>query len=282
MNTAPLDVQGFGRRYRRRGRWAVRGMSLTLVAGSIAALVGPNGAGKSTLVRACVGFEPPDEGRILVDGHDSVTDRARAVAASAYVAQSASLYRSLTIGDHLTMAEEARASFDRGLALERLESTGLNERRRVGELSGGEQAQVALALALGTRAPLLLLDEPLASLDPLARRDFMEVLRHDVRARQATVLVSSHIVTEVEPVCDRVVLIADGRVLLDVTIEESRRRFVALPAEQLNGRRAIGVFAGGGGELLALMDEPGYGRAASLEEVVIGHLAGNRVGSTAG
>ena len=278
MGTSPLQVERFGRRYRRTRPWAVRGLSFTLPGGSITALVGPNGSGKSTLIRACVGFERPDEGRLLVAGVDPQRDRSGALSAIGYVPQAASLYRNLTIADHLTMGRAARPSFDRDYARNRLDDVGLSEDRAVGDLSGGEQAQVALALALGTRAPLLLLDEPLASLDPLARRDFLTILTMDVRERGATALLSSHIVTDVEQACDRVVVLADGRLVLDSQVVAARDNFRCVNAADLKGGMAIGTFSGPDGQLLSLVPARSGGREASLEEIVLGHLAAGRRG----
>lgn len=160
--THPLVAEQFGRRYRKSLPWATQDVSFVVPEGSIAALVGPNGAGKSTLLRACLGFEIPDAGRLLVFGADPQVRRRTAVEAVGYIPQGLALYRGLAIRDHFTMALAARPSFDDEFAQGLIREAGLGERRKVGELSGGEQAQVALALALGTRAPLLLLDEPLA------------------------------------------------------------------------------------------------------------------------
>lgn len=276
MPEPPLRTERFGRRYRRSRPWAVRDLSVEVPQGSITALVGPNGAGKSTLIRACLGFEPPDEGRVLVHGTDPRRDRTGAVTSIGYIPQAPSLYRDLTIRDHLTLAAAARPSFDRAHAMNRIEGAGLREHLRVGELSGGEQAQVALALALGTRAPLLLLDEPLASLDPLARRDFLAALVVDVRRRGATAVLSSHIVTDVEQVCDRLVVLAAGRKALDSSIAEAKGAFRTIPASKLDGRPTVGVFAGPSGERLALVRADDRGGPASLEEIVLGHLAAAR------
>jgi ABC-2 type transport system ATP-binding protein len=276
VRDAPLRTEGFGRRYRRNRPWAVRGVFLTVPSGSVTALVGPNGAGKSTLMRACLGFERADEGRVLVSGVDPQRHRSAAVASIGYVPQGASLYRSLTIGDHLFIASAARQSFDPAYARGRLEELGLSEKRPVGQLSSGEQAQVALTLALGTRAPVLLLDEPLASLDPLARRDFLVSLMADIRVRSTTVLLSSHIVTDVEQICDRVVVIADGRVALDTSVALAKNGFRTLPAVEIEGHAAIGTFAGPDGKLLSLVPESSIGHPASLEEIVLGHLAAGR------
>jgi len=276
MSDSPLVADRFGRRYRRTRPWAVRDVSLAVPEGSITALVGPNGAGKSTLIRACVGFERPDEGRLLVNGIDPQRDRTRAVASAGYVPQGASLYRNLTIGDHLDLARAARRTFDRPYAVGRVRAAGLSEERQIAQLSGGEQAQVALALALGTRAPLLVLDEPLASLDPLARRDFLTALVDDVRGRGATAVLSSHIVTDVEQACDRLVVLADGRLALDTTVAAAQLEYRTLPTSELGGRAAIGTFAGPSGQLLALVRHASVGRSASLEEIVLGHLAARR------
>jgi ABC-2 type transport system ATP-binding protein len=276
MEGSPLRVEGFGRRYRRTRPWAVREASFTVPDGSITALVGANGAGKSTLIRACVGFERPDEGRILVYGLDPSHDRTQVVNSIGYVPQSAALYQSLTIADHLDMGTAARRSFDRPYALSRVSGAGLTERRRISELSGGEQAQVALSLALGTRAPLLLLDEPLASLDPLARRDFLTALVNDVRGRGATAVLSSHIVTDVEDACDWLVVLAAGRLVLHTAIAAGKTEYVTVSATDLGAQPAIGTFAGPGGALLALVHGSPMGRPASLEEIVLGHLAAAR------
>ena len=244
MPESPLRAEQFGRRYRRTRPWAVRDVTLAVPPGSITALVGPNGAGKSTLIRACLGFERPNEGRILVAGIDPRQDRTAAVNSVGYVPQFASLYRNLTIGDHLDLAAVARRSFDRTYALSRVRAAGLSEQRPIADLSGGEQAQIALALALGTRAPLLLLDEPLSSLDPLARRDFLATLVDDVRGRGATAVLSSHIVTDVEQACDRLVVLAGGRLLLDVAVATAREEHRTVAATEVGGRTVIGTFGG--------------------------------------
>lgn len=271
----PLCTENFGRRYHRRRPWAVRGVSILVPPGSITALVGPNGAGKSTLIRACLGFEHPDEGRVLVAGADPEVRRTQAVNAIGYVPQAASLYPALTIEDHLAIGRAARAAFDSAYARSRLERLGLSARRRVSELSGGEQAHVALALALGTRAPLLLLDEPLASLDPLARRDFLRLLLEHVREHGATAVMSSHIVTDVEQACDRLLILAGGRLVLhdDVRAAIARFRIVDGAGESAS---TVGVFTARDGTELSLVADNAAGRPATLEEIVLGHLAAGR------
>jgi ABC-2 type transport system ATP-binding protein len=273
-----LALEGFGRRYRRTRPWAVRDVTLTIPRGSVTALVGPNGAGKSTLLRACLAFERPDEGRVLVCGFDPQRDRSAAVESIGYVPQAAALYRNLTIEDHLVMAAAARALFDRAYAQRRVRDAGLNMDRKLGELSGGEQAQVGLALALATRAPLLLLDEPLASLDPLARRDFMVTLVDHVRSHGTTVVLSSHIVTDVEHGCDSLIVLGGGRLLLHSDIASALRAFMTVAQADLDGASPIGTFAGTSGEHLALVPSGRVGRTATLEEIVLGHLANVRIG----
>jgi ABC-2 type transport system ATP-binding protein len=276
---SPLIADSIGRRYRRGRPWALRDVSLEIPRGSITALVGPNGAGKSTLIRACLGFERLDEGRLTVNGIDPQRDRSAAVASVGYVPQRGSLYQNLTIADHMTLAATARPAFDAGRSIERLRGLGLGDQRSVGELSGGEQAQVALALALGTGASLLLLVEPLSSLDPLARRDFLATLIEDVRGRGATAVLSSHIVTDVEQACDRLVVLAAGRVVLEGTVAEARARHRTVAARDADAMDVVGRFGGPAGEQLALVR--GAGAGATLEEIILGYLASARAGQLA-
>ena len=183
---AILETHDIGKRYARRRPWALRHLDLSVPDGSITALVGPNGSGKSTLLKAWVGFERPTEGRLLVDGIDPWKDRGAAVKRIGYVPQAPSLYRELTVDEHVRMAGTAasRASTRRSPGGVSTTWT-IPLASRADELSGGQQAQVGLALALGARAPVLLLDEPLASLDPLARREFLHVLVDAVRSRRS-------------------------------------------------------------------------------------------------
>jgi ABC-2 type transport system ATP-binding protein len=267
----PVRVEDFGRRYRSNRPWAVRRVSFSLPPHSITAFVGPNGAGKSTLIRACLGFERSDEGRVLVFGSDPVRDPARAIGAIGYVPQHLGLYSDLTISDHFAIAVAARRTFDATGAALHLGQIGLGAERRISELSGGEQA--ALSLALGTRAPLLLLDEPLAGLDPLARREFLDRLVTEVRSRGATALLSSHIVSDVEEACDRLVVLARGQLVLDTAVAEAKQHFRTVPQAEWGDASLVGSFTGAGGERVALITSQAAGRSASLEEIVLGHLA---------
>jgi ABC-2 type transport system ATP-binding protein len=273
MPEPPLVTEQLGRQYRRNRPWAIRDLSISIPSGSIVALVGPNGSGKSTLIRSCLGFEVPDTGRVVVCGIDPQRRRAAAVEAIGYVPQMPSLYRGLTIDEHLTMAAAARSSFDRAYAARRISEAGLSGERRIGNLSGGEQAQVALTLALGTRAPLLLLDEPLASLDPLARRNFLAGMVADVRSRGVTVILSSHIVADLADTCDRVLVLVHGRLALESRVAEALQAFRTLTTEESNGQAVVGSFVGPGGGTLVLVRGGRLGRAATLEDIVLGHLA---------
>ena len=287
--TAVLEAHGFGKRYRRR-TWALRNVELTVPAGTITALVGPNGSGKSTLIRSWIGFERATEGRLSTGGVDPQRDRKGAVGRVGYVPQSPSLYRDLTIADHIVLASTLRDGFDTSMAAGYVERLSIPLRAKASELSGGEQAQVGLALALATRAPILLLDEPLASLDPLARREFLHLMVEAVRAAGSTALLSSHVITDIEQACDRLVVLGKGHTLLDLSVAEAlaHHRIVEAPAAeaaQLAGPDAVvGGFPAPAGEPLSLVrvavvapvgSEP-LGRAATLEEVVIGHLAAGR------
>ncbi len=275
-----LTVHGLAKRYGRR-TWALTGIDLALPRGGITALVGPNAAGKSTLIKTWVGFERPTRGSVTVAGIDPWRDRSGALEHLGYVPQSPSLYDALDVDDHLDLAVQLRPGFDRAYARRRLDELGIPGDQRARSLSGGQQAQVALALALGTRAEILLLDEPLASLDPLARREFLHVLTDAVRSDGATALLSSHIVTDVEQACDRLIVLGVGHVLLHDTVAQ------ALASHWIgtDGAADIGdpvaTFAGPAGDRLTLVRraEPAGGdglRPASLEEVVLGYLASGR------
>jgi ABC-2 type transport system ATP-binding protein len=273
----PLVAEGVGRQYRRGRPWAIRDIHLAIPRGSITALVGPNGAGKTTLIRSWIGFERPDEGRVLVEGIDPRRDRTAAVRQIGYVPQAASLYRELTVEDHCRFAQVQRPEFDRAHALDRVRAVGVGPERQVGELSVGEQSQVALAIALGTRSPVLLLDEPLASLDPLARREFLAVLVDDVRSTGATAILSSHIVTDVQQACDSLVVLASGRVALHAPVVQARSEHRTVLEADLGGRTPVAAFIGPNGERLAVVKTTDQElRQATLEEIVLGYLAAQR------
>jgi len=293
---AILETHDIGKRYGLRN-WALRHVDIAVPDGSITALVGPNGSGKSTLLKAWIGFERPTEGRLLVDGIDPWHDRAAALRQIGYVPQAPSLYRELTVAEHVTMARTLRPGFDASIARRRLVDLDIPLASRADELSGGQQAQVGLALALGVRAPVLLLDEPLASLDPLARREFLHVLVDAVRAEGATALLSSHVMTDIEQACDRLLVLGGGRTLLDLSIAgaiaehsvvATTADVVTTDADATDGQATpapmavVGTFPGPTGERLSLVrGSPPGSRPATLEEVVLGHLAAARGPRTA-
>jgi ABC-2 type transport system ATP-binding protein len=215
--TDPLRLHGAGVRFGRV--WALRDCSLALPAGSVTALVGPNGAGKTTLLHLAAGLRRPTTGTVSVYGHAPWGEPAAVLPRIGFVAQEHPLYRGFTVAEMLRLGRTLNPRWDGDLATSRLARLGIPLGKRVGALSGGQQAQVALVMALAKRPDLLLLDEPLASLDPLARREFVGLLAESVADTGATVLLSSHIITELERVCDRLILLAGGATQLDGDIE---------------------------------------------------------------
>ncbi len=207
-----LEATGLGRRYGRQ--WALRDCSLRLPTGRVIALVGPNGAGKTTLLQLAVGLLTPSQGSIRVLGCPPA-GWARSAPEVGFVAQDHPLYRGFTVADLLRMGAALNSRWDSAVATSRLTQLGIPLNLAAGKLSGGQQAQVALALALARRPRLLILDEPVASLDPLARRDFMAVLMGTVAEEGITVLLSSHLVEELERVCDYLVVLSRGQVQVD-------------------------------------------------------------------
>jgi ABC-2 type transport system ATP-binding protein len=219
MNESPaLEATALGKRY--GSNWALRDCTLTVPAGSVTALVGPNGAGKTTLLQLAVGLIDPASGAISVFGHDPRAEPLAVLPRVGFVAQDHPLPRRFTIGETLRLGRKLNPSWDDAVAQRRVDELGLSRRQRVGTLSGGEQAQVALTLALAKRPQLLLLDEPVASLDPLARREFLSAVLRAVTETGMTVVLSSHIVADLERVCDRLVILANGHTQLVGPIEQ--------------------------------------------------------------
>jgi ABC-2 type transport system ATP-binding protein len=206
-----LETEALGKRY--GNRWAVQDCSLHLPAGRIAALVGPNGAGKSTLLHMAVGLLRPDDGAVRVFGQDPY-DNTAVLSEIGFVAQDTPLYRDFTAREVLTLGAKLNRRWDAALARDRLAQLGIPPDLAVGKLSGGQRAQVALAMALAKRPRLLLLDEPIASLDPLARREFMQALMGAVSDSDTTVLLSSHLLADLERVCDYLIVLQTAHVQL--------------------------------------------------------------------
>jgi ABC-2 type transport system ATP-binding protein len=212
-----LEASGLGKRY--GGTWALRECSLAIPAGHVAALVGPNGAGKSTLLNLTVGLAAPSAGRISVLGGRPPGSPA-ALDEIAFVAQDMPLYRNLSVGDMLHLTRNLNRRFDQAGAEARLAELGIPLRRRAGRLSGGQQAQLALTLALARRPRLLVLDEPVAMLDPLARHDFMATVLAAAAEEGISVLLSSHALAELERVADYLILLSRGRVQVTGEVDD--------------------------------------------------------------
>jgi ABC-2 type transport system ATP-binding protein len=208
--TAAVSTAGLGKRF--GSVWALQHCDLELPAGRVIALVGPNGSGKTTFLQLVMGLIRPTEGSVALFDHVDPADSVSALSKVGYVAQDHPVYPRFRVRDLLHLGRALNDGWDQDLAERRLADLRIPLGKRAGNLSGGQQAQVALALALAKRPRLLVLDEPVASLDPLARREFMQTLMATVVEDDLTVLLSSHNVSELERVCDHLVLIAAGRV----------------------------------------------------------------------
>ena len=204
-----IEASSLGKRY--GGTWALRECSLAIPAGHVAALVGPNGAGKSTLLNLVVGLASPSAGAVTVLDRRAAGSTA-ALDGIAFVAQDTPLYKSLSAADMLHLTRNLNWRFDQAFAEARLAELGIPLRRKAGRLSGGQQAQLALTLALARRPRLLVLDEPVAMLDPLARHDFMAAVLTAAVDDGVSVLLSSHVLAELERVADYLILLSRGRV----------------------------------------------------------------------
>ncbi|MFD8480446.1 ABC transporter ATP-binding protein [Kitasatospora sp. NPDC059673] len=215
-----LEARNLGRSYR-RGQWAVRHCDFTVPTGRICGVVGPNGAGKSTLLALAARLLTPSEGELRVLGEPVSSPATPELRAGvAHVTQEKPLYRTFTVADTLRMGRELNPSWDEATAQRVVELGELRPDARVGRLSGGQRSRVALALALGKRAQLLLLDEPFADLDPLARHDLTGLLLAQAAEHGTTVVISSHLLAELEDVVDHVLLVQSGRIRLAGDLDE--------------------------------------------------------------
>jgi ABC-2 type transport system ATP-binding protein len=202
-----IETTGLGKRYGKS--WALRDCTVTVPEGRLAALVGPNGAGKSTLMNLTVGLSVPTAGTVTVLGGQPTGSQA-ALDGIAFMAQDAPLYANLSAGDMVHLTRNLNCGFDSACARERLDSLGIPLRKKSGKLSGGQQAQLALTLALARHPRLLILDEPLAALDPLARQDFMATVMTSMADDGVSVLLSSHAIAELERMADYLVVLGGG------------------------------------------------------------------------
>jgi ABC-2 type transport system ATP-binding protein len=277
-----LRARGLGKKYGRR--CALAECDLDLPAGHVVGLVGPNGAGKTTLLGLAAGLLTPTSGTIEVCGSRPGSGRAQ-LAKVGFVAQDTPTYRRLSVADHLTMGRRLSQRWDDDLAWCRVRRLGLAPRTRAGQLSGGQRAQLALTLAIAKRPELLVLDEPVASLDPLARRDFLEDLREATAGHELSVVLSSHLVSDIERVCDYLVVLVASRVQAagDVSRLLATHHWITRPrASRATLPPGLHVLqeTGDAGEVATLvradmpMHHPEWEvRPASLEDLVLGHLS---------
>ncbi|MEU9380438.1 ABC transporter ATP-binding protein [Streptomyces sp. NPDC048279] len=278
---AALCAAGLGFRYRRRGAKALRDCEFTVPSGRITALVGRNGAGKSTLLHLAGGLLRPGAGELRVLGATPGTADARTRVA--LLTQDKPLYPRSTVADTLLMGEKLNSTWDRAAAERIVHEGGISLHSRAGELSPGRRTRVALALALGKRPELLLLDEPLADLDPVARGEIMAELMAEAAERGTSIVLSSHVLPELEETCDWVLMLRDGRAELSEDAEALRASHTVLtgPADQADvlatqhtivQRRTVGR------QLTALVRQRGplrdgwHAAPPRLEDVLIGYL----------
>jgi ABC-2 type transport system ATP-binding protein len=274
--TAVLEARGLGKRYRRTH--ALADCTLDIPAGRVAGLVGPNGAGKTTLLHLATGMLIPTSGTIKVLGGHPAASAAQ-LARVGFVAQDAPTYAALSVADHLRMGERMNPGWDAGLARDRIGRLGLDPAKRAGKLSGGQRAQLALTLAIAKRPELLILD------DPLARREFLQGLMEFTADQQVSVVLSSHLVADLERVCDYLIVLVASRVRVAGEVD----RLVAAhhlvtgprrdPASVPSGWEVISAsHTGRQSTLLIRTDGPVHDPAwtvtqVSLEDVVLAYMS---------
>lgn len=232
MSTA-LTATGLSKQY--GATRALTECALRIPAGRVVALVGPNGAGKTTLLHLAMGFLKPTSGDIRVFGWSPEEQATVVLPRVGFLAQDRPLYRRFKVQEMLELGRRLNPRWDSHLANERMKRLAIPLDRPVGKLSGGQQAQLALAVTLAKRPEMLLLDEPLSNLDPLARREFLQVLMDAVASDELTVVLSSHIISELERTCDYLVILSQGRVQLAGEIDDllgNHRSLIGGPCEQ--------------------------------------------------
>jgi ABC-2 type transport system ATP-binding protein len=278
---AALEANGLGKRYRRT--WALRDCSLRLPAGRVAGLVGPNGAGKTTLLHLAVGLLRPDQGSVHVLG-ERPDGNAELLGRVGFVAQETPLYGGFSADELITMGRRLNPRWDSALARGRLGTLGIPLDRKAAKLSGGQRAQVALSLALAKRPELLLLDEPVARLDPLARREFLQTLMGAVAEEGTTVLLSSHLLADLERVCDYLIILQAGQVQVLGSVDDLLVRHRVLVGPRVRSGDVPGVAAVVSAThterqstILARINgsvpDGWSAQRASLEEIVLAYLA---------
>jgi ABC-2 type transport system ATP-binding protein len=280
MTDTAMAATALGKRFGRRGGWALRDCTFRLPVGRVCAVVGPNGAGKSTLLALAAGLLAPTEGRVTVLGTDPASARARV----AYVAQDKPLYPQLTVAETLLVGADLNPGRWDTTTAERIVSAGgLDPKKKIRSLSGGQRTRVALALALAKQPELLLLDEPLADLDPLARHELMGTLMARAAQYGTTIVMSSHVVAELEDSCDHLLLVGGGQVRLAGEIDDllAAHARVSAPTESTATDLAPHTVVESrvtGRQLTALVRPAGpladgwRTSAPSLEELVLAYL----------
>jgi ABC-2 type transport system ATP-binding protein len=220
MSREALAIKTVGLSKRYRSTWGLRDCSIDVPEGRISALVGPNGAGKTTLLRLLVGLRRPTSGEARVLGRAPAQDDEDFLASVGFLAQVIPLHRQLSAAEHLRIGAHLNRKWDAAAAGQRLTALRVPLDRPVHSLSGGQRAQVALSLALAKRPRVLLLDEPLAALDPLARREFLTSLADVIIEGDVTVVLSSHLVHDLERVCNHLILLTASRVRFCADIDD--------------------------------------------------------------
>jgi len=217
MSSPVLQATGLTKRYGRRT--ALSDCTLSIPPGHVVGLVGPNGAGKTTLLQIAVGMLPPTSGRIEVLGGQPASGPAQ-LARVGFVAQETPTYAGLSVADHLRFGAHTNPGWDSQLAADRIAKLDLDPSQKAGKLSGGQRAQLALTLAIAKRPDLLILDEPVSSLDPLARREFLQSLMAFIAEHGASVILSSHLVSDLERVCDYLIVLVASRVRIAGEVDD--------------------------------------------------------------
>jgi ABC-2 type transport system ATP-binding protein len=293
--TAAVEARGLGKRYGRR--WALADCTIAVPSGRVTGLVGPNGAGKTTLLGLATGMLRPTAGSIEVLGGRPASgpQQLRKVG---YVAQDAPLYAGLSVADHLRLGAKMNAGWDAALARRRVDQLRLDPSQKAGRLSGGQRAQLALTMAIAKRPELLILDEPVASLDPLARSEFLQSLTETTAEKVMSVVLSSHLISDLERTCDYLIVLVGSRVQVADTVDNLlATHYLVSSADPGAGSPPSAAVTGPGGEVIsasrslgqttmlvragAPVSDPAWTVSkATLEDLVLGYMS--RGGTTAG
>ncbi len=257
---------------------ALRDCDLALPSGRVIGLVGPNGAGKTTLLHLAVGLLDATAGEVRVLGWSPRAHPTLVLSRVGFLAQDRPLYGGFSVADTLELGRHLNPRWDMPYARARIERLGIPFARAVGTLSTGQRAQVALTLALGKRPDLILLDEPVANLDPLARREFLQELMGAVAEDGSTVVLTSHVIADLERVCDHLVVLVDGRVRLigDVDDQLQQHAFASVIDSARSERQVARLVRTPQPEEPHVDEDGTTVRPATLEEVVLAYLRSAR------